>query len=548
MARSLLLLCCSIFALSAFGQATKLAYAFSYDTSNAEMQVTMTFKGSKTGKTYLRLPQEWAGQEGLMNAVTSMSISGKGAVMSTTGDSTQRLITHKPGQKLVLSYVLKQDWEGGLTYPKNFRAVIRKEFFQFTGYSLFIHPDGDDKDQVELHLDWSKMPENWSIANSFHAKGKTYDGKASLYQLNDAVYTGGDFRSYSTVISGKPVFVSIRGNEWKFADSTLVNSVNRILTIERTFWNDFSEPYYFVSLIPYDGRGSYNGTALHQAFMLAMTTEMEVGNSLYALLTHEYFHRWVGNMIMLKEGPEAENYWFSEGFTEYYTYRLLYKAGILSFDEYIAMTNDIIAAYYLSSVRNEEKAVLGKNYWETQPFQQIPYKKGFTYALLIDQLVKSGSENKYSLDDVLFTLKKEAEGGKVLTDSTFIAVVKQYSGMDISAIHEQYINKGETIPVFPESMGEQVIAFTNQLGVYELGFNFSKSRESMIVTEVKAGSEAEKAGLRDGQVMKGFSVNYNDTSVPAEIIIEENGVQKVITYIPMSMERIDVPQFETFTH
>jgi predicted metalloprotease with PDZ domain len=202
----------------------------------------------------------------------------------------------------------------------------------------------------------------------------------------------------------------------------------------------------------------------------------------------------------------------------------------------------MIAEYYLSPVRNDDKATLGANYWGTRDYQQIPYKKGFVYALYIDHLVRSSSAGKHSLDDVMFALREEKLSKKRLTDTTFTELVKTFSGQDISGLQENYINKGETIPVPAGSIGRTEIK-TDPLGRFDLGFDQQASRETKTVTGVKPDSEAWKAGLRDGQIIKGFSIYYDDLSHPAEITVEENGVPKTISYNPMSSERIDVPQF-----
>jgi predicted metalloprotease with PDZ domain len=535
---------CFLFIISSFGQSKTLSYRFTMDTIDTLLHVQLEFKGSKSGKTILQLPDQWAGQADLFGAIRQLSVSGKKAELSAGETGAQRIVTHAPNALLTVHYTLKQDRPNELTYPNNFRAVIQPDYFQFTGYSLFVHPEMDLGIRVTVNFDWSGLPADWKVGNSLHANSRKHKGKLQLGDLQNSVFVAGDFRSYETRIHGKPVFVAIRGKDWELPDSSFVSRVNTIISMERTFWDDFSEPYYFVSLIPFDGQGSYNGTSLHQSFMLAMTPDMMNGSYLDILMAHEYFHHWNGTTILLHGGVEQENSWFSEGFTEFYTYKLLYENGFSSHKTYLSKVNEMITAYYLSPVRNEDKATHGANYWKTTDYHQIPYKKGFVYALYIDQLIRSSSHNTYSLDNVMFDMRDLQKKKQLLTDSTFTDLVRHYSGKDISHLQQQYINEGETIPVVAGSL-ENTELLMQETGSFEVGFDVDASIETKIVAGVKEGGAAWKAGLRDGQVIKGISIYTGDVTQPAEIYILQNDEEVLVSYMPVSEQRIEVPQFQT---
>jgi len=526
-----------------FGQANKLSYRFSYDTLTTTLSVQLQMTGTDSGKTYIQLPDRWANQKELFKALQHIHVTTKGATLHTTADSSVNYILHKPNEKLHITYTLKQDWKGKLSYPKNYRAITQSQYIQSTGYALFVLPKKELSDIIAVELDWSGFPKSWSIANSLHAKSRKFKGHLTMGDFQNSFYTAGDFRLYPIKVSNKPVYVAIRGNSWKFQDTALVNKISKIISMQRSFWNDHSEPYYFVSLIPFDGEGSYNGSALHQSFMLAMSTEFTIDNYLYSLLTHEYFHRWNGIGFSLKTQTTQEDAWFKEGFTEYYTYKLLRRSGLISLSDYIDATNRTIAEYYLSPVRNESQASLGKNFWNTRDFQQVAYKKGFTYALYIDHTIQTASNNHYSLDNVMHDLYEAHKKKQVLTDSFFLELVKKYSEKDLAALHKEYIVTGKTIPVIPESLGAGVENTIKQMGVFELGFDLDASLSAKKIIGIKEDSEAWKAGLRNEQKLVGHSIYFDMPNKPAEISIEENGTVKKVTYLPMANYKIDVPQF-----
>lgn len=537
---TLLLLSC-ILAFAGICQ-PMLSYKFSMDTTSQMLSVHFQFTGTDSGKTYLQFPNTFANQEKLYRAIQSVTVQTKGASLHTTEDSALRYILHKPNQKLVLVYTLKQDWQGALKYPKNFRAVIQKQYIQLTGSALLAVPKMDSSKLVQVSLDWSRFPKNWKIYNSLHADSRTFKGSLSLEKFQNTYYTAGDFRGYRTVINDKPIYVAIRANNWKFEDAAMVEKIKSVISMERNFWNDHSEPYYFVSLIPFEGEGSYNGTSMHQSFMLAMTQDFSIGTPILSLLSHEYFHHWNGTTISLK-GLEYENKWFSEGFTEYYTYKLLYAAKMISPTDYVKSINEHIADYYLSPVRNEDNSTLGKNYWNTRAYNHLPYKKGFVYALYLDQLIKSSSSGRYSLDNVMFDLVHAHNNKQELTDQFFLKLVEQYSGKNIQQLQEDHILKGATIPVSAESLAQQATYNVQHLGAFDIGFDLEASWKTKEIIGVTENSEAWQAGIRNGQKIKGYSINYDNIYQLAEVSIEEKGTTRKVTYYPMSAKKIEVPQF-----
>lgn len=525
-------------------QDKSLDYRFSIDTmgEKALLNVEISFTGTDSGFTTIKLPDAWASQQQLYKAVKQIqSITPQVRIDSTT-DSTKKIIYHKPGQSITLRYQLQQDWKGELNYPKNYRAIIQKNYIHLTGYALFIKPVWEKEQAVSVHLDWSAMPASWTVGNSFHASGKNFTGKTTMGDLENSFYVAGDFRLYERKIKNKPVWVAIRGRDWKFKDTALVNAAEKIIYTERSFWNDFEEPYYFLSMIPFQGSGNYNGSALHQSFLMGMATEFTVDEQLYWLLAHEYFHRWIGIAILMK-GDEQENSWFGEGFTDYYTHKLLNKTGIISLENYISRINGVIADYYLSPVRNNDISTLGKNFWMKREYQVIPYKKGFTYALLIDNLIQSKSNHTYSLDNVLFDLYEAVKNKKEITEALFLERIQHYSGYDLKPEHTRYIHNGETIPVPANILGNYT-SYQKELGAFDMGFDVETSQKSLIITGVQQDSEAWKAGLRDGQKLKGWSVHYDNISVPSEItILDKENALKKISYVPLSRNKIRLPQF-----
>jgi predicted metalloprotease with PDZ domain len=540
----LLFLLYLLLSITGSAQQTKLDYQFSIDTTTrpASFLVELRIKGSDSGITHIRLPDKWANQEKLYKAITGFTLANTSFIIEKTADSAIRRIQHQPGELLKIKYRLQQDWDGPLTYGRNYRAVANSRFIHVTGYGLLAVPVLADTQQISFTFDWSRMPKRWTIANSFHTGTRKHNGIALLKDLQNSIFVAGDYRLHQTNVNGQPVYLAIRGQNWKFADTTMLSAIKRVISAQRQFWNDHTEPYYLVTMTPFEESGHINGSCLFRSFLTGMSTEFPFDWNIYGLLSHEYFHRWNGLAIQMK-GDEQENAWLGEGFTEYYSYKLLYKSGLMTQEDYVTKTNSTIAEYYLSPVRNNDRKTLGKNFWLQRDYQIIPYKKGFVYALLLDHFINTRTNGKKSLDDLMFALYDDSKKGAPLTDTSFLEHLLKLTGEDFTRQHHAFVNAGHTIPVAPGSMGPAVSDSLVELSPFELGFDWSATAGTKIITGVIENSQAWKAGLRDGQKWRGGSIHFDNIVLPALVNIELDGKMQEIRYQPVASKKEWVRQF-----
>jgi len=74
--------------------------------------------------------------------------------------------------------------------------------------------------------------------------------EASLDDLLSAIYMAGDLDVERREVEGRPVWTALARNEWRFATTEFADLVQRIVGIERAFFDDFDRPFYLVTLIP----------------------------------------------------------------------------------------------------------------------------------------------------------------------------------------------------------------------------------------------------------------------------------------------------------
>lgn len=179
-------------------------------------------------------------------------------------------------------------------------------------------------------------------------------------------------------------------------------------------------------------------------------------NRLYKFIGHEYFHNYNVKRIRPYElGPfdyDRENrtnlLWVSEGFTVYYEYLIVKRAGLMSDDELLASVESNI-----NTIENDEgrkyQSLSQSSYdtWDDGPFGNKPgsvdksisyYEKGPLIGMILDFSIRNATENKKSLDDVMRFLyrqyyKKLQRG---FTDAEFQEACQDVAGKSLSSEFE----------------------------------------------------------------------------------------------------------------
>src|SRR5690606_9925075 len=217
---------------------------------------------------------------------------------------------------------------------------------------------------VEAEFDWRGLPRNWQFVNSYGTTASVQKRRLSVEDLGRSITVAGDYRITTVNAGNEPIHVAIRG-DWNFKDEELAQMAGRVINSQRHFWDDHSQKYYLVTLVPMDegpNSFSFGGTGLLDSFALFATPNAQVP-LLRGLLAHEYFHNWNPMQLGKMPDPEQAMYWLSEGFTEFYAYELLYRNRIISSDEYIAEYNQRLREYYTLAVRTEPNSRIVKDFW-----------------------------------------------------------------------------------------------------------------------------------------------------------------------------------------
>jgi predicted metalloprotease with PDZ domain len=349
----------------------------------------------------------------------------------------------------------------------------------FNGTSVFLLAEDQTSAPVSVTLnraDW--MPKNWQVATSLEAVDVDPSGfgryqSDSYFQLIDNPVEISDFTQVEFEAHGIPHKMVLSGQH--DADTErLARDLKKICETEITLWGEPApiESYLFIVLVTdkgYGGLEHQNNTVLmcdrNDLPYSGMQKPTEAYLNFLELCAHEYFHLWNVKRLQPKAYQEAdlsapvltEQLWWFEGVTSYYDGLMLYRAGLIDAETYLArLSKEMTRVYRMPgrfklSVSDASYLTWTKFYQqdENAPNAIISYyTKGALIALALDLTIRAASQGRHSLDDVLRGLWQHyGAQQKGLEEREIEAFIEQFTGLNLETFFERYLYGTEDLPL-----------------------------------------------------------------------------------------------------
>jgi predicted metalloprotease with PDZ domain len=285
------------------------------------------------------------------------------------------------------------------------------------GASVFLFVRGMENDPVRVKV---CAPVEWRVATTL---SQTPEGEflaANYDELVDSPIEVGTHRVIQWMQEGKPHRFIIYG-AGELDEQRLEADSRKIINVCSEMFGGlpYNQYLFILHLVP-EGRGGleHRSSTLLQFPRSGVTGDYE---SLISLIAHEFFHVWLARRIrperFIPYDFTAENYtrllWVIEGFTTYYTDRILLRAGLITPARYLELTADMITR--LQGTPGRLHQTLEDSSFDTwirfyrpdahTPNSQISYyQKGALVAMALDLEIRRASQGERSLDDVMRTL------------------------------------------------------------------------------------------------------------------------------------------------
>jgi predicted metalloprotease with PDZ domain len=291
-----------------------------------------------------------------------------------------------------------------------------------------------------------------------------------------------------------------------------MTEIQRDVGLVRAFWHDDNFPYFLITWAPFDrDHGSGDGTAFTNAIWIFMS-RLDSLSTQITQLTHESFHAWnPRRMGREPTGEEARIGWFHEGFTTYYADMIAYRAGLLPLDAVVRRANRDLSNFAGS---------------------RDAYTRGEVIALWLDGLIRDYSQGKRSLDTLMRDMVRNSK--EPLTLERILSTANRYlPPSDQATLRELATGMGAPpATISAGALAPCVHVTLDSAYAFDAGFDVAASIRAHRVTDVRPGSAAYTAGLRDGQPLLGWSIYNGQAERQATFTIQADSARRRISYYP----------------
>lgn len=402
------------------------------------LDVSVEFTGQKSGETPILVQGEWANHDYSKAIYDYTVMCRENCLPLVPTDQDQiKLLRHSPSASIKISYKIKPMadhlWD-------IYGSLITKDLIHIPGYALLSGPVVLGQ---EVLIEWCNLPNNWKTFSSFGNSRKIVTCEPEICH---SMLMAGNFTKDAVFHQPKAklhvVFHGVDENCKPIAEQ-----VFKIVDLCRNYFNDFDFPPFVVSIFKGIDLSSMGGTAVEN-FLAVYTNDIH-SSAFTIVLAHEYVHTWLGGRIGSQQ-PEGINYWWCEGFTDYFCRKILVEGGLMTQKEYLLEIEQFVGLYQNAIYKNAPNERIIKDFWNDLHVETLPYNRGFVFALYLDDAIQKFSADKDSLKNVMLDLLDRAKASKEPYEFNvpdFLDVTNKYLGEKINEKFQDWIIDGKTIDV-----------------------------------------------------------------------------------------------------
>ncbi len=486
----------------------------------------------------------WAGTEdssGDLKDVRAQGADGRELVLEAAGRGRWDVQANPRETICVRWSVPKNGFLQSQVHQDHYRAALTDELFHAIGFHLWIAPAALATERpVRIALDWQGFDElGWTCVSSFGTAAHL-SIERPLDEFRGAVFLAGRYALHERSIRGRRLVVALPEHGLLGADDGFADLCTRVVATQRAFFDDWTYPFYLISAVPTlpadPHSHSMGGTGLVDSFALFLQQGTDLGPQasirpqILHVLAHEMFHNWCGHGTPVR-GPEELCYWFSEGFTDFFTRRLLLRAGLSTREEYAASLEQSLREYLHNPRRNCTNAEIRAGFWKERDTGEMPYRRGDLVAARLDFAIRRRSAGRQSLDDFL---RESVELGRRRQEADVASLlerIERWTDARLAAELRTVIVRGATLELPADTFAPCLSIEPESVPTYQLGFDFEATRKSNVITGLVPGSAAARAGLAEGQKLVGFA-DLRRADQPVHVSVLVDGTRKDISYLP----------------
>ncbi|WP_343630827.1 hypothetical protein [Roseateles sp.] len=522
-----------------------------YDTTPRRLDVTLVFPAEGRKESGIRTQVGWAGINDYGASLTPAAEQSPGVRVLPGPNANRWTVEHAPDGAVTLRYEIRAalaDPDDGKVQQQDqlYRTQIGADWFQFFGYGALPSVDvwGDDRPG---RMCLSIEQPSGAAGSPGPLLGSYFDGSVapradialpgSHAVLRHAFYAGGPgWRVAQRPLASGPIVVASRGVQTS-EDARFADQVTRLLDAHRRFWGDASAPRQTVVRTPNYSAGNNGGTLVTQAAVLHVSQDAAINSDSFEfLIGHENLHLWIPNRLgdhgNDSADQKARRYWLSEGFTDYYTHRLLLSGGVWTLDRYADKMTRMLRGYWRSPERNATAASIAPRFHSDNNAGRQMYARGELLAIGWDRELRK--KDPAGLDGLLRGLLLPV-GNVKSDDPAYERVLKALTTSLGDQPREQvrlHVDEGRSFELDEGLAGPCLSVGWKDVARWVPGFDIGSLRKYAAAGVVVDGP-AYRAGLRDGMTLQGWSIFGDDTAKEIMLKVKTDEGSQELRYLPV---------------
>ena len=439
----------------------------------------------------------------------------------------------------------------------------------FNGPCVFLRVEGREHRPCELEILKPGAPRrrHWRVATAMPRAGAKPFGfgnyaAADYDELIDHPVEMGEFALASFRPGGVPHHVAITGRH-RGDMARLKRDLRRLCEAQMRFFagaprrarastsgrvNGTQAPFdHYLFLVTALGEG-YGGLEHRASSALLCSREdlpqpgmKEAGESyrtLLGLASHEYFHAWnvkrIRPAVFTSLDLGRENYtsllWAFEGLTSYYDELLLERCGLITREQYLELLGRSITSHLRTPGRlRQSVAESSFDAWtrfyrqdENSPNAIVSYYlKGSLIGLCLDLLLRSETNGRKSLDDIMRALwRRRGRTGAGVEEGEIERLAEEVSGIRLRRFFDRALRSTAELPLkrllathgvdmvlrpaesASDKGGRPAAKARAAPGPWpSLGIRARAEGKELVLTHVFEGGAAQAAGMAAGDAM-----------------------------------------------
>ena len=396
-----------------------------------------------------RFGTEWLddGYGRYLQDLTITDAKGKELVIEDI-DKTQWAVETQDASPVTLRYKVllnhdEREWHWG----RDEAPYAQDDCVFWPGYALFIVGDVDD---VELCVD---VPDNWSVSTPWE-RIESSEHRFVCKDQNDLMYAYlvlGEHSERLVKTGAETKIVLALGGRFKGAMDEMERIVGAFLRMYSGIFGGTPKGQLLFVANPY-GKKEYRSGGVSQrsiSILIGDTLDEASRGFWLPVVARLVGYLWNGSYIDIRDGTGAicfreQEYWFSAGFTQYYSEVVSVRLGLASETDFLRNLERTWEAY----LSRQGELSIHEAGEDKSANRELVYDGGSLIGAVLDLQIRSLTENRSSLDDVMKQMYREfGLTGIPYTMNDVIRIVSRMTGENFKPFFSKYVTGTEQLPL-----------------------------------------------------------------------------------------------------